>query len=129
MNEKDIQGDPYCNLPDPLVEELTRMAHSAKRITTAMVVAIFIPALFVFVMGFALLRIIQSKRITSKYAQLINPYAQFPNLSKSEVKDISLEHRNLKAVVEFRDARVSFWIALVFPVAFVGLILLVVNII
>ncbi|GEM_PF-5121634 len=123
MSETKPYRDPYQGLPKPVLDELDRLVQSASRINLGMILSIFFPAGFLFVLGFGVLRVVQASRLVKQFPVLDKPVSRFPGKKASDFQVIAMSNENLKKVLQFSDARKAFWVAAVFPVVLYGSII------
>lgn len=112
--------DPYADLPRSVFDQIDRLTKSASRLTIGMIVSIFIPAGFLFVIGLGILRIIQDRELCHQFPILRDPSSAFPDKTKTELKTLAITMRSLEKVISFSAARKAYWIAVIFPVVLLG---------
>lgn len=111
----------YQNLPDGVITEIERLNKSASNLTIGMIISLFLPAGFLFVVAFAIVRIVQSKGLLKRHPELASPRKLFPGKTASEMKGIAESNENLRKVMEFSQARKGFWVVIFAPVVIVGI--------
>ena len=111
----------YQDLPEGVVTEVERLTKSASNLTIGMVVSLFFPAGFLFVLAFAIARIFQSKALLKRHPELANPHERLPGKTKAEMKSLAESNPNLSKVLEFSQARKGFWVVIFTPLIIVGI--------
>ena len=112
--------NPYNDLSQPVLDQIISLNKSASRLTTGMIVSVFIPAGFLFVIGLGILRIVQAKKLCQQLPILKDPESLFPGKTKADMKILAMTSPNLRKVIEFSAARKAYWIAVLFPFILVG---------
>ena len=111
---------PYDDLPAGLLDEIDRFNKAAFILTIGMAVALFVPVVFLFEIGFGIVKIVQSSMLTRQFPGIKHPMEKFPGKMKTEIKQLSFVHANLKRVLDFSQARKAFWVATLFPILLIG---------
>ena len=115
----------YSNAPRHIIRQLEKLNDSATYLTRWFVGCCLLGFIGLpVVMVFCVIRLYQSKKLLMEFPWLEDPYGRFPNEKRKGVRELAERHRNLREVVQFKDAQIAFWVLFTLPMALVVFLLL-----
>lgn len=97
------------------LREIGELNKSSKQITMGFLVGLVFPVAWLVVPPFAILKIVQARRIVKEHPRLGDPYKTLAPRSKREVRKLARQNLPLQEILRFKDARAAFWLGVVGP--------------